>query len=307
MSVTSLRELARRLGGQAVGGNRIVAPGPGHSVGDRSMIVMIDAGAPDGFRVHSFAGDDWRDCRDHVRDRIGGSPARQPTSSGIKRNDTTSGNSSTAAVARAIWEEAKPLRGTPGERYLQFRGVGDVKEAYNPDVLRFHPGCPFRIESGGLVRLPTMVAAMVDIRTNAWRGIHRTTLARDGAGKAVLPGLGSAKKMLGNAAGACLKLTPDEDVTYGLHIAEGIETSLACIAMGLKPLWACLSAGGIAGFPVLSGIDALTIFADNDASGAGLEAARRCATRWGNCGKEVHIYYPPKQGSDFADWKAVLP
>ena len=67
--MTDLRAMARALGGEILGG-QVVAPGPGHSAKDRSLGVRLSSGAPDGFLVHSYAGDDWRACRDHVRNRL---------------------------------------------------------------------------------------------------------------------------------------------------------------------------------------------------------------------------------------------
>jgi hypothetical protein len=65
--VLDAQMLARTLGGKVFGRNRILAPGPGHSSQDRSLSVSLDPSAPDGFLVHSFAGDDPIACRDHVR------------------------------------------------------------------------------------------------------------------------------------------------------------------------------------------------------------------------------------------------
>jgi putative DNA primase/helicase len=110
--------------------------------------------------------------------------------------------------------------------------------------------------------------------------------------------------MLGRAG--IIRLVPDEDVTQGIGIAEGIETSLAVMqgsslafmqGFGWRPMWAAASAGGIRTFPVLPGIGALTIFADAD--GPGLAAARACAARWRAAGAEVRICTPP--AGDFND------
>jgi hypothetical protein len=62
--------IARALGGEVTGRNRILAPGPRHSRHDRSMSVMLDPSDPDGFKVNSFAGDDWAECKDYVRSRL---------------------------------------------------------------------------------------------------------------------------------------------------------------------------------------------------------------------------------------------
>src|SRR5215208_3706519 len=65
------RELARVLGGNIAGRDKVLAPGPGHSPKDRSLQVTLSASSPDGLLVHSFCGDDWKLCRDYVRQRLG--------------------------------------------------------------------------------------------------------------------------------------------------------------------------------------------------------------------------------------------
>ena len=55
---------------------KVAAPGPGHSARDRSLVVMLNAYAPDGFVVCSHAGDDWHVCKDYVRERLGLPPWR---------------------------------------------------------------------------------------------------------------------------------------------------------------------------------------------------------------------------------------
>jgi hypothetical protein len=70
VSVTPVSKIAEFLGGEVSGG-QVLAPGPGHSPEDRSLSVKLDSKAPDGFLVHSFAGDDPIVCRDHVRAKLG--------------------------------------------------------------------------------------------------------------------------------------------------------------------------------------------------------------------------------------------
>lgn len=68
MQVT-LQELAAALGGEISGG-QVLAPGPGHSRGDRSLAVKpVDD--DDGFILHSHAGDDPIACKDYVRQKLG--------------------------------------------------------------------------------------------------------------------------------------------------------------------------------------------------------------------------------------------
>jgi AAA domain len=67
----SPQQMARALSGDVKSGNTILAPGPNHSAANRSLSVKLDANAPDGFVVHSFAGDDPIQCRDYVRSKCG--------------------------------------------------------------------------------------------------------------------------------------------------------------------------------------------------------------------------------------------
>jgi hypothetical protein len=288
--------VAKRLGGEVVGRNRVLVPGPGHSTRDRSLSVKL---MPSGFVCHSFAGDDPMVCRDHVRSRLG-LPSFKPEKK-CEFNFASRGNCPDRSIdeagrrdlALSIWREAMAIAGTAAEFYIRARHLPPTDN----EALRFHPRCPFHL-ADGTVRLPAMLGLMRDIVTNEPTGIHRTALRPDGSGKADID---RAKRMLGIARGAVVKLMADEDVADGLHIAEGIETALACIGHGLRPTWACLSAGGIERFPVLSGIDALTILADHDESGTGQRAAKACAERWQAAGCEVRVITPPAVGSDWGD------
>jgi putative DNA primase/helicase len=189
--------------------------------------------------------------------------------------------------ALRLWREARPARGTPVETYLASRGLRlpDASE----HALRFHPECP-----RGEGRLPAMLGLMSGIVTGRPLGVHRTFLSADGRAKAAVE---PNKMMLGRAKGAVLKLTPDEDVSLGLALTEGIEDALAVLADGVAPVWACLSAGTLMHFPLLGGIEALTICADNDTPGR--EAADACAERWRAAGRQARVVAPPRQHKDF--------
>jgi putative DNA primase/helicase len=190
--------------------------------------------------------------------------------------------------ALAIWADTVPLVGTLAEVYLKGRGITLEDEVAD---LRFHPRCP----AGAGERLPAMVALMRNIATNEPSAIHRTFLRADGLGKA-----DTGKRMLGVAAGAVIKIDDDAEVSMGLGLAEGIENALSLWSSGWRPVWAAGSAGAIKTFPVMDGIEALTIFADADDSGVGIEAARSCATRWSDAGRKVDIHKPPA-GTDWND------
>jgi hypothetical protein len=271
---------------------------PAHE--DRSPSLSIGIGGNGRPLVHCFAGCAPADVLDALRrrglwpDRSDRSE-RPPTARPEPRPEKPRSD-----AWRGIWSEARSIGGTIADAYLVHR-LGIVPDEAHAGALRFHPTCPFRLEDGTTARLPALVALMTDAMTGEAVGVLRTALRPDGRGKADMPGLGNAKKMLGTARGAVVRLTPDDEVTTGLHVAEGIETALRCALMGLRPIWAALSAGGIARMLVLRGIEALTILADHDANGTGQNAARECATRWTEAGCEVRIILPPTLGSDFAD------
>ena len=283
-NLPQLKQSAHLLGGD-ICGNGVVAPGPGHSPRDRSLMVTFDEAAPNGFVTHSYAGDDWRDCRDHVKDLLGiasndFTPKARNWLKPIKMVD----DSQRITKALAMWRETQPIDGTLAEAYLNKRHclVDDM-----PTDIRFHSALWHKASGQPQA---AMVSLMRDTRTNEPCGIHRTFLTAD------------AKKMdrmmLGRAKDACVKLTEDADVTYGLGISEGIETGLSVMRDGFRPMWACLSAGNMQSFPVLTGIDCLTIFADADH--VGINAAKMCARTWLGAGCEVNAMHPAC-GSDYND------
>jgi hypothetical protein len=195
---------------------------------------------------------------------------------------------SRSALPLQFWSEAISAKGTIVEtHYLTSRRL-ELPDRYE-EVLRFHPSCPF----GPGTRQPCMVALYRDIRSNEPKAIHRTALTPEGTK--------IDRKVMGPKAGCAIKLTPDEDVTEGLTIAEGIETALAGMALNFRPAWALGDAGEVAKFPVLSGIECLTILVDNDASGTGQASALECSRRWTSAGREVFRVVPTAVGQDMAD------
>jgi AAA domain len=104
-----LRRIAAALGGE-VNKNQVFAPGPGHSAADRSLSVRLDAKAPDGFLVHSFAGDDPVDCKDHVRAKCG-LPAFKTNGARPRRSTEEIERIAREAVTAAAMSEPKSRAG----------------------------------------------------------------------------------------------------------------------------------------------------------------------------------------------------
>jgi hypothetical protein len=248
------------------------------------LSVRLSATAPLGFIAHSFAGDDFGTCRDYIAGRLGLSrdawkderrpsePRRGPPEERPADED----REKKVAIALALWAAATDPRGTPTDAYLRGRGL-ELGDDIAGEVLRWHPG------AGALLAL------FRNIHTDEPQAVSRTILDREGR---------KLKRMFaGPVGGAAIKLDPDEDVLGGLHIGEGVETCLAARALGLRPTWALGSAGAVAAFPILSGIECLTVIADHDEkSGAGEKAARAVEECWLSAGREVRVFMPAEPG-----------
>jgi Toprim domain len=143
-----------------------------------------------------------------------------------------------------------------------------------------------------------MVCLVRNIVTNEPQGVHRTALMPDGT--AVKRNGKTFRLSLGSMSGGAIKIDPDEDVTQGICIGEGVETCLSGRLLGYRPVWSVLSKNGVADFPVLPGIDGLTIFGECDEKQQSMEAIRSCAERWLAAGKEVLTAWP-MAGNDLND------
>jgi Toprim domain/CHC2 zinc finger len=220
---------------------------------------------------------------------------RKPIRPAPKATAPQDDDAANTARALKLWEEGSPIDGTVAEEYLRRRGL---EPSEGDDALRFYSPCPF----GPGVTYPCLIALFRNIVTNAPRAIHRIAITAGG----IMIG----KKMLGPVVGAAVKLDADENIERGLVIGEGIETCLAARMLGLKPCWALGSAGAIKQFPVLAGIDCLTILVDNDEPDgngrrAGPDAAAECSVRWTVAGREVRRVVPRRKGADVADLAEV--
>jgi len=181
--------------------------------------------------------------------------------------------------------------------YLRTRGCAMPEN----DVL-WHPALPHPSGHVG----PALVAVVTDALTGERVNLHRTWLAADGSGKADV-----AKPRLllkgHRKHGGVVRLFPDEELTTGLCVAEGLETALSA-AKGFRPTWATIDAGNLATLPVLPGVETLTIIADNDPPNpvtgrrAGVEAAEACALRWTDAGAEARVWLAPDEGADLNDY-----
>jgi len=217
-----------------------------------------------------------------------GSVERTPRPIALKAR----GPSKAPDTAMALYAASRRISAAdPAGTYLQARGC--VLPPADGD-LRWHP--QVRHPSGHVG--PALVARITHAITGEPMSVHRTWIdpGRPGKKAEVDPprmywsGLPTKHGVV--------RLWPDESVSTGLGIGEGIETCLA-LAHAYAPVWACLDAGHVADCPLLLGIEALVIAADHD--DAGIKAAKSCATRWVSHGIEVAIVMSQYPGRDVAD------
>jgi putative DNA primase/helicase len=287
-----IRTVARALGGDVTGRNSVNAPGPGHSLGDRSMSVKIEPRAPDGFTVFSHSGDGWKVCRDYVRDRLGLEGWRPGKKCGTPRTSNSGKEFADEEFAAErkrwalkIWEQSVNPLGTLVERYLvEHRGL-ELPPELAGRAIRFHGSLKY----DDFTRLPAMVCAMRNIVTGEITGIHRTFLDRATAAKV-------DRRMLGIARGTAIQLDeyPDDHIT----IAEGVETALSARFMGLSPVWALGSSGAVGFFPVLKGRVYITVCEERDSTSQ--KDVAKVKRRYLNAKRFVTIVRP-RHGNDLND------
>ena len=195
-------------------------------------------------------------------------------------------------LAARIWRDSRDPHGTFAETYLASRGLALPIEVRA--VIRFHAACPWEGATA-----PAMVAAFMpiaaDIPDDPFLDPPITAIHR-------IRGRGHVnKKMLGPVGGKAIMLSPWWHVYATLHVCEGLETALALYGLYHRPIWALGSAGAIATLPIVSRVRRLIIWADNDESGVSVNAARKCADRWTESGRDVVIRYPDQADTDYAD------
>jgi putative DNA primase/helicase len=304
--VIDLRSLQRALGGKISGG-KVLCPGPGHRPRDRSLSVWPSPDG-DGFTVHSYAEDDWRDCRDYVRQRLG-LPAWQPgddrdrsvapsrlaafnreaVDAESERREPTQEDLVRIERAHAMWDEATDPRGTEAERYLASRALA-LDDDVAGNVLRYHPAIPWRDEdTGTTIYVRALVAAFRSIDDDAVTAVHRIRVDQPERWPK------TERRMLGVMHRAAVKLGPLGDT---LHIGEGVETCMAARQLGHAPAWALGSVGGISRFPLIEGVTCLRIL--GEAGEASARAIELCGRRWHAAGRRVQLVMP-STGSDLND------
>jgi hypothetical protein len=208
--------------------------------------------------------------------------------------------------AAEIIARLQPVIGTPGEAHLREARRIDVESPTIRQVLHavdtlgwsertyFHqpdPDQPLRELHAQY--LGAIIAILTDpVTAERTGGITRTFVHQ---GRKI----GKAISLGGAGRPGIVRLSPDDEVLKGLHLCEGLESAMAAMAMGFVPMWAAGSTSQMAGFPVIDGVEALTVIADNDE--AGLKAGRQVCQRWANAGRKAAMKTPKRLGEDAND------
>lgn len=318
----SLPALAKAMNGRIVG-STVRCPGPGHSKFDDSLVIT-PSDNQDGFTVFSHAGDDFRECKDMVRERLGladfsGGRRHVDPAEQARRElalKTLNENAERKAAekrksAKAIWDASQPFMGSLAERYLTGRmaGLQLPQAVYEGGALRYLPlaGLPGHFRQTGEGAAGVMVALMTDAVTAEPTGVHLTFIKPDGSNLKMMRGekASSVRRMWGNQG--VVRLWPDEDVERRLNVGEGIESCIAGhILRDGGPVWSMIDAGGVAALPPLTSIEYLRIFTDNDKSETGKRSSEACRSEWERAGRFVVVEMPPSAGTDFNDFLLSL-
>lgn len=192
-----------------------------------------------------------------------------------------------AQLARMLWDEAKPIKGTVAETYLRGRGITCAL----PQTLRFNPEC-WHPEARRC--LPAMVARVDGAERFA---MHRTYMRPDGSGKAQVE---PQRAMLGTTAGGAVRLSEGLDA---LAVAEGIENALSLLCgplCGSVAVWAALSTSGMASLRLPPRAGSLIVATDGDTPGK--SAGTKLAERASALGWSVTMFPAP----DGRDWNDVV-
>jgi hypothetical protein len=299
------RDIALALGGGRAqrlpdGSYLVPCPVPGHGRGrgDHNPSLRLSDGESR-LLVRCFTGCDPRDVLAELRRRglLDGGPARAPTARKPSPADPDEERDRARRLALAvrIWNEAVHIKGTPGVPYFRkpkSEGGRDIDIALAPDFgsLRWHERCPWGGGTTGCI-----IARYTDALTGAPRGIWRRPIT------------GEKPKALGPVAGCVVRLWPDDAVTTNLILGEGLETVLSAAlhirhrGTLLQPAWAAGCADSVKNFPVLPGIETLTLLVDNDVNGVGQDVAAECSRHWTEAGREVVRLTPTEEGADFND------
>jgi Toprim domain len=226
---------------------------------------------------------------------------------GIPRDLVIAPSPRASNVARALdaWRRAMPAAGSLVETYLQGRGITCPPPAsirFLPRQRNWNDGKPYPAMIALVQRVPGAddYAALERCPSLIDAGTHFTFLQVSALDGNVRKAATDASKLtLGQLRHGGVWLTPVEEISKRLVVAEGIETALSVMQITKLPTVAALSAAGMRSLRWPPQVRRLWIAADNDQ--AGLKAAEVLLGRALCAGLQAHIRIPAGGKNDFND------
>ena len=220
-------------------------------------------------------------------------------------------------IIRKIWDDSLPLsapEAEPARLYLARRGLS-LKTFIEIPNLRFHPGLGYFDGEKKVGTFPTLVAKFINNQGKVLT-LHRTYLTKDGRKAPV----DETKKVLPSwsesicGGGIVLAKEGELKTARAVGVCEGIETALAVREVTGLPMIAATTAVLLEKLNLSKG-KKVYIWADNDFSGRGNEAARKLAQRLREQDIHGRIFLPEfpeffkkqKKGWDWADTLLYAP
>ena len=210
------------------------------------------------------------------------------------------------------WFGYAPIAGTLAWRYLtEARGLPIERLPKIPGALRFADDLQhIDQDTGEVTSWPAMVSAMTKGREIT--SLHRTWLQPDGLGKAPVA---KAKKMLGPARGAAIRLTAGAAGVAPTHakalerpcpflLGEGIETVLTTAIV--RPTWRAWAGGSLDNMALIDWpecCNAMVLLRENDEGKQAQAAFAKVQDHfWRQSAGRPFEVAASAVGSDFNDW-----
>ena len=288
----NLRNIVDKLGGELrAGGTQANIPAPGHSAVDRSVSLRI--GREGQVLVHSFAGTDWREVLDDLRDQGLIDDDNRPLGLGgtMRPRSTTVdvSNAGRLTVARRIWEAGRTAPGTLTGRHVALRRI--ERALPGPAVLRHLTDAPISVYRD---RSPTMAAMLVAIsdEAGAFTAVEMTYLDTNGrrTRRLNLP-----RKTVGIVPpSSAVRL---DEPQARMLVGEGVFTALSASQGFDLPAWALLGTRNLRSWRPPEGVRSLVIAGDRGLDGEA--SAAILAARLRRHGLRVTMEFPPEPHRDW--------
>ncbi len=195
-------------------------------------------------------------------------------------------------LARKIWSEAQPIKGTPAETYLRRRAL-PLENLPDPLNLRFA-----RLSFDGSIDLHPALIAPIQTVDNEFAGIQRTFLTEDGRKLDAH----RSKRSLGALKGNAIRIEDFFNEGYSVvSLCEGLEDGLSHSRMYGWPVFVSGGAGAMPSVELPKECKKVLIGTDNDTRG--LKAAEQAAAVFRARGIEAFVDRPPWH---FKDWNEYL-